>query len=387
MQIFDYIVVGLGTAGSATCMTLARRGFKVLGVDRYRPPHNMGSHHGATRSVRRAYLEGTSYVPMAMKAWELWRKLEVESGKKLLVETGNLTIGPPDCPAIDGFLRSAQVYDIPYARMTAREIQNRWPQIRPADDFIGGLEKEAGIVYPDLCIEAFLAEADKTGATLLFNSPAENLTETEKSVVISCGGEKYEASRLLVAAGGWTAKLLDLPESILTPQRVPVHWFKVANYQSYSLGSFPVNFWQVPTENNQGNLLKFREFYALPTMSGKQKVKVAFHNGLVSCNPDELERHVSEKEEQEIKKVLSQYLPGLQGCPISSEVCMYTTTSDGNFYLGNKPGSEKIFAAALAGHGFKFAPVLGEILADLLAENSPEFDLKLFSPTRFATVA
>ena len=368
-------------------MTLARRGFKVLGIDAYRPPHNLGSHHGVTRSVRRAYLEGTSYVPMAMKAWELWRKLEVDSGKKLLVETGNLTLGPSDCPAIDGFLRSAKVYDIPYECITASEIQKRWPQIRPADKFIGGLEKEAGIVFPDHSIEAFLAEADKAGATLLFNLPVENLTETEKSVATNCGGEKYEASKLLVATGGWTAKLLNLPESILAPLRVPVLWFEVGNDQAYSLGKFPVSFWQIPVENDKGYHLKYREFYSLPTMAGGQKVKVAFHNGLESCNPDQVNRDVSENEVLEIKNMLSHYLPDLQHRPVSSEVCMYSMTSDGNFYLGNKPGSRNIFAASLAGHGFKFAPVLGEILADLLTETTPEFDIQLFSPTRFATAA
>ena len=111
-RTYDFIVVGLGTAGSATTMTLARRGFNVLGIDMHRPPHSMGSHHGASRSVRRAYLEGTSYVPMALRSWELWRKLEKDSGQKLLVETGNLTIGPPDSPAVSGFMASAPAVDI-----------------------------------------------------------------------------------------------------------------------------------------------------------------------------------------------------------------------------------------------------------------------------------
>ena len=115
MPIYDFIIIGLGTAGSATCMTLARRGFRVLGIDKHRPPHAMGSHHGASRSVSRAYLEGTAYVPMAMKSWELWRKLESDSGRDLLVETGNLTIGPPDSPAVTGFMASAQTYTIPHA--------------------------------------------------------------------------------------------------------------------------------------------------------------------------------------------------------------------------------------------------------------------------------
>ena len=145
MSAYDFIVVGLGTAGSATCMTLARRGFKVLGIDRYRPPHQMGSHHGASRSVRRAYIEGTSYVPMAMKSWQLWRKLEKNSGQKLLVKTGNLTIGPPDSSAVTGFIASAQTYEIPHEYLTATEVCKRWPHLSPPDTFVAGLEIEAGI--------------------------------------------------------------------------------------------------------------------------------------------------------------------------------------------------------------------------------------------------
>lgn len=383
MHNFDYIVVGLGTAGSATCMNLARRGFNVLGIDAYRPPHRMGSHHGATRSVRRAYLEGSSYVPMAMKSWRLWRKLEKDTGTDLLVKTGNLTIGPPDCPAVQGFIQSAQAYAIPHEYLTAQEIRKYWPQLAPANDFVGGLEREAGIVFPEPGIFTFLTEAEKAGARLIFNSPVKKIKDTDDGVTLNCNGEHCQAGRVLVTAGGWTAKLVGLPETILVTKRVPVHWFEVGNDRNYSLGNFPVNFWQVPKENGINELFQHSEFYSLPVMANGQKVKAAFHNGLASCKPDQLERHVSNNEVQEMKNILSRYLPDLQYRPVNSEVCLYTMTPDGNFYLGKKPGSENIFAAALAGHGFKFAPVLGEILADLLADIPPDFDMEIFSPTRF----
>ncbi|MGD9018318.1 MAG: FAD-dependent oxidoreductase, partial [Desulfobacterales bacterium] len=119
-------------------MTLARRGFKVMGIDKYRPPHDKGSHHGASRSIRRAYLEGTSYVPMALRSWELWRKLEKDSGQELLVKTGNLTIGPPESPAVAGFITSAQAYEIPHEYLTAIEIRKRWPQLSPPETFVAG---------------------------------------------------------------------------------------------------------------------------------------------------------------------------------------------------------------------------------------------------------
>lgn len=381
MQTFDFIVVGLGTAGSATCMALARRGYRVLGLDAYQPPHRRGSHHGGTRSVRRAYLEGSSYVPMAMTSWELWRKLERDTDRALLVETGNLTIGPADCPAVQGFLKSAKTYDIPHEFVTAQEIKKRWAPFTPAEDFVGGLEKEAGIVFTEPAISAFLEEAHKAGARLNFNKPVVKLVENRDGVTVMAAGTVYEAGRLLVAAGSWTAELLGLPEGVLTPQRVPVHWFNVGNNPLYSLGKYPVNFWQIPVEEDR--TLAYRELYSLPTTSQKPLVKAAFHNGLARCDPNFLDRKVSQAEISVMKTVMSRYFHGLVDQHVEAEVCLYTMTSDGDFYLGKIPATYNIYGVALAGHGFKFAPVLGEMLADLLTDTELHFNIEKFSPSRF----
>jgi sarcosine oxidase len=383
MHTYDFIVVGLGTAGSATCMTLARRGFRVLGIDRYRPPHNMGSHHGASRSVRRAYLEGTSYVPMALRSWELWRKLEKNSGQKLLVRTGNLTIGRPESPAVSGFLASAQSYDIPHDCLTATEVRKRWPHLCLHDSFVAGLEKEAGIVFPELSIITFLAEAEKAGADLIFNDQVDGWSEVQGNVHVYTAQRTYETGRLLISAGAWTNRLLCLPAKLLIPKRVPVHWIKVSGDSNLRLGHFPVNFWQVPKEKSSGPHLTYSEFYALPMIPPASQMKVAFHNELLDCDPDTLIREVLPDEVEKIKAIISQFLPGLRHFPIVSEVCLYTMTPDSHFYLGKRPGSDNVFGAAFAGHGFKFAPVLGEILADIMADISPAVDIELFSPNRF----
>jgi sarcosine oxidase len=380
MPPYDFVIVGLGTAGSATCMTLARRGFTVLGIDAFRPPHTMGSHHGASRSVRRAYLEGSAYVPMALRSWELWRRLEKDSGQKLLVKTGNLTIGPPESPAVSGFLTSAQSYDIPHECLTAAEVRNRWPQLAPPPTFVAGLEKEAGIVFPELSIAAFLAEAERAGADLVLGERVDRWAEARGTVRVFTGRNTYEAGRLLISAGVWTKKLLGLPGTPLMPKRVPVHWVDAPQDSRFHLGRFPVNFWQVPTDKNPRS---YREFYALPAIDPASRIKVAFHNRLEDCDPDTLVREVSPDEVEMIKAVISEFLPGLHRCGITSDVCLYTMTPDGHFYLGKRPGSNNVFGAALAGHGFKFAPVLGEILADLMAGILPAVDLELFSPNRF----
>lgn len=383
MAKYDFIIIGLGTAGSSTCMTLARRGFTVLGIDKYRPPHNMASHHGSSRSVRRAYLEGTSYVPMALRSWELWRKLEKDSGQQLLVRTNNLTLGPPASPAVTGFLASALSYDIPHEHLTAAEVRKRWPQLTPPDSFVAGLEKEAGIVFPELSITTFLAEARKAGADLVVGERVDRWVEDRGKVVVHTSKNTYEAGRLLVSAGAWTSKLLDQTPPPVTPKRVPVHWIEAPGDRSFHLGTFPVNFWQIPTGKNLSSPQTYREFYTLPAIGKGTKIKAAFHNGLVDCDPDALRQEVSPEEIETIEDVISELLPSLHNNTISSDVCLYSMTPDGHFYLGRKPGSESVFGVALAGHGFKFAPVLGEILADLLVDADPAVDIELFSPNRF----
>ena len=383
MQPYDFVIIGLGTAGSAACMTLARRGFRVLGIDKYRPPHTLGSHHGASRSVRRAYLEGTAYVPMALKSWELWRKLERDSGRNLLVETGNLTIGPPDSPAVEGFIASAQTYDIPHAVLSAVDVRKKWPQLALPEPFYAGLEKTAGIVFPELSIQTFLAEAEKAGADLVFDEQVNRWSEIQGHVHVYTGRSTYEADRVLISAGAWTNWLLDLPENPLQPKRVPVHWIEVPNDSSLRLGHFPVSFWQVLDRERSELPSKHTEFYILPVIDPSSQMKIAFHNKLADCDPMTIDRTVSANEVDDIKDMIERFLPGLHHCPIASEVCMYTMTSDGHFYLGKRPGSENIYGVALAGHGFKFAPVLGEILADLMMDGSSEVDINMFSPDRF----
>jgi len=383
MPMYDFIIVGLGTAGSATCMTLARRGFRVLGIDKHRPPHAMGSHHGGSRSVRRAYLEGTAYVPMALKSWELWQKLERDSGRQLLVETGNLTIGAPDSPAVAGFMASAQAYDIPHAVLSASEVRIKWPQMFLPDTFVAGLEKAAGIVFPELCIKTFLSEAEKAGADLVYDEPVIRWSKDHGHVRVNTACSAYDGGRVLISAGAWTNRLLDFPGNPLQPKRVPVHWIEVPEDPSLHLGHFPVSFWQVPDHERLEDPKNHTEFYILPVIGPSSQMKIAFHNKLANCDPMTLDRTVFRDEVDGIKNMIERFLPGFHHRPIRSEVCMYTVTSDGHFYLGKRPGSENVYGVALAGHGFKFAAVLGEILADLMTDISPEVDTKMFSPDRF----
>jgi sarcosine oxidase len=383
MHHHDVIVVGLGTVGSATCMTLAQRGVSVLGIDAFHRPHTMGSHHGESRSVRRAYLEGTAYVPMARRAWELWRKLEKDSGEKLLITTGNLTIGPPDGPAVSGFLASARAGGISHDFLTAAEIRRRWPPLAPPSEFAAGFEKEAGIVFPETCIRVFLAMADAAGARLHVDERVIGWTGAAGAIEVRTTLGRYTAGRVLLAAGARGGRLLGATGAMLTPKRVPVHWITPPDATAYQLGQLPVNFWQVPINAATGTSAAYREFYTLPAIKPGGRVKAAFHNQLAGVDPEKPPSAVSSAEETAIRAVLTRFLPPLSDCPMTSDTCMYALTPDDHFVLGPLPENENVLAVALAGHGFKFAPMLGESLADMLEGLSPAVEMDFFSPHRF----
>ena len=382
----DAVVVGLGTVGSAAAMTLATRGANVVGIDAFNPPHDRGSHHGASRSIRRAYLEGTAYVPMALRAWDLWRKLEVDTGSELLVPTPNLTIGSPEAPAVAGFFASAKAYGIPFEALTAADVRRRWPVLNPADHFAGGLEVEAGILFPERCIAVMLAEAQRAGAELHFGERVTAWAETAGKVTVTTETDRYEAETLLLAAGARNKALLGGAGRMLLPKRVPVHWMTPPDAGTYALGRYPVNFWQVP-KTGVGDDSGFYEFYALPAVGETARVKTAVHNNLADCNPDATSGQVSDQEQKAMRGLLQRYLPPLAGCPMESHLCFYTLTPDGDFILGPLPAHDRVYTAALAGHGFKFAPVLGEILADMLQGKETTVDTKMFSPARFGQSA
>ena len=383
MRSYDFIIVGLGTAGSATCMTLARRGYRVLGLDQFSPPHTRGSHHGLSRSVRRAYPEGSSYVMMAQKSWELWRKLEKDSGRRLLIKTGNLTLGPPDCPALSGFLHSAQKHGILHEYLSALEVEKRWPQFSLPDYFYAGLESEAGIVFPEPAITAFLDEGRQAAADLHLNEGVKRWTEHAAGVEVRTSRASYHGGRLLLAAGAWSRNLSGRLSAVLTPKRIAVHWVEPVAEEPFSLGRFPVNFWQVPVCNDPVFPEGFKEFYSLPMLQPGGQIKVAFHNGLSDGDPDSGSKTIRDDETTMINEMIAAYLPGLAGCPMQVNACFYTMTPDKDFYLGRLPESQHVFGAALAGHGFKFAPLLGELLADLLLDLPSPVDISMFSPERF----
>jgi sarcosine oxidase len=342
----------------------------------------LASHHGESRSIRRAYLEGTAYVPMARQAWVRWRQLERDTGTRLLIVTGNLTIGPGDAPAVQGFLASARRYEIPHEVLSASDVRRRWPQLTPIDSFAAGLEIEAGLIAPEKALAAMLAEAEKAGAVLQFDERVRSWHDDGHHIQVQSSRGTYEAGRVLISTGAGALPLLGAMGKWLMPKRVPVHWVVPPQAERFSLGHLPVSFWQVPMADGTGSDT-FWEHYALPVTHTGGRVKVAAHNHLMDGDPLTEDRTVTPREVADIRRFMTHCIPSLAAGDIRSDVCFYAMTPDGDFVLGPLPGHPNVFTVALAGHGFKFAPVLGEIMADMLTGHKPAFDVARFAPGRF----
>ena len=147
------IVVGLGAMGSATALHLAQRGHRVLGFDRFTPPHSLGSSHGQTRIIRKAYFEDPRYVPLLLRAYELWRRLEADTGQLLLHITGGLMIGRADGDLVARCTTSAKQFDLQHEVLQAAEIRRLYPAFRVDDDWVALWERDAGYLHPEACVE------------------------------------------------------------------------------------------------------------------------------------------------------------------------------------------------------------------------------------------
>jgi len=365
---YDVVIVGLGAMGSAAAFELSRRGLRVLGLDRYRPPHSFGSSHGETRIIREAYFEHPIYVPLVQRAFELWRNLERESGTTLLRETGGLMIGRPDSELVEGACRSAELHGLQHSLFSSAEVRERFPALQPDDDMIAVWEPRAGILLPESCVTAFLSRARHHGAQLRFDEPVRHWEADDHVRVYTSVGE-YRTRQLIITAGAWVSALLPglaLPFRI---ERQVLHWFGPAQFSGdFAPDRCPIHLWQFDGR---------QFFYGFPDLG--TGVKAGFHHGGEAATADAVRRLVTPAEVDAVRAVLRRFLPGADGPLRTSVVCLYTNTPDEHFWIDHHPRhAQVLIASPCSGHGFKFAPVIGEILADLVQNKRPRFDMELF---------
>jgi sarcosine oxidase len=374
MPSFDVAIIGLGVMGSAALAALARRGRRVIGIDRYALGHDRGSSHGTTRIIRLGYFEHPSYVPLLRAAYPLWRELEARSGQSLLTLTGIVEIGAPDSELVAGTLRSSRLHNLPHEILDSSSLMKRFPAFRLPANFVGVFQPDGGFVRAEPTVAVLQALARGAGAEVRMEERVVAVKPHHDGVLVKTQKGDVFAGCAIVAAGPWLKSLLpQFPVPIRVTRQV-LGWFEPTARAQFAPGHFPVFLLQ-----NPGGI-----FYGFP--ADADGVKVAKHQHLnEKVDPERYDRAVSATDEATIRSALSAHLPDADGRLLAARTCLYTMTPDGDFILDRLPRSPRIIVAApCSGHGFKFAPVIGEILADLAVTGRTDHDISRFSLARFS---
>ena len=368
----DVIIVGLGAMGSQAAAELAGRGQRVLAFDRLRPPHTEGSSHGRSRIIRQAYFEHPLYVPLVLRAYERWADLERQTGRRLLTETGGLMLGLPDSTLVAGARLSAEAHGLAHEMLGAADLRRRFPAFRVDRETVGLYELRAGILDPEGSVEVALDLALARGAELRFNEVVEGWDAVAGGIEVHSASGRHRAQRLVLAAGPWMSGLLGrhLP---LEVERQVAYWFTpVRRAELFAPQRLPIWIW----EWEQGH-----QAYGFPDVG--DGVKVACHHEGARIAIERIDRRVAEEEVATMRRLLTRLLPDAPGALRASSVCCYTDAPDGHFVVGPLPGApEVVVVSPCSGHGFKFAPVIAEIVADLVTGAAGRFDLGPFAVDR-----
>lgn len=370
---FDVIVVGLGAMGGSSLLHLARRGVRVLGLDRYAPPHTLGSTHGETRIIREAYFEDPVYVPLVQRALELWAELEQESGSRLYVRTGGLMVGPPAGMLVAGARSSVIRHGLAHEVLSAEQVRRRFPAFTPGPADAAILEPRAGLLFAERVVEVQLALARRHGAELRFDTRVTGWRVEGDSVrVQTAGGEVFKAARLVIATGPWVSEVLPSLAGLFSVERQFFHWFSPLG-PDHGADRCPIALW----EFTPGRIVA-----SFPDVG--RGVKIAIHHGGETTDPGRVRRDTTPAEERQARLLVSRYLPGANGPLRETAVCLYTNSPDGHFIIDHHPGySQVIVCSPCSGHGFKFASAVGEAVAALATGSPVPVPLERFKLARF----
>ena len=385
---YDLIVVGLGAMGSAALYQASRRGATALGIDRFDPPHSLGSSHGDTRITRSAIAEGEIYIPFVRRSNEIWRDLEARTGRTLFHVSGGLIIGSDSSSAfhfqgdfVETSARIAQKFGIPHEVFGADEIIRRFPLLRPRPDERAYFEPGAGVLRPERCIETQLELARQAGATIHTGEKVTGYEADAGGVTVTTETASYRAAKLILAAGAWIGELL--PETHRGGIRVCrqlIHWFEAEDRSAFEPSRFPFVIWIGET------LEDFWSVFPAPPLEdgGMDGVKMVTEQYHTSTQPDEVDRVVTAAEKADMYQRLTRpRLKGLRERSLQAEVCLYTLTRDEQFLIDFHPATERVvLASPCSGHGFKHSAAVGQTLTQLALDGGCEFDISAFNLAR-----
>ncbi len=372
---FDAIVVGIGGMGSAAAYHLARRGRRVLGLERFDIPNEMGSSHGMTRIIRLAYFEHPSYVPLLRRAYELWRELQVEAGEQLLYVTGTLNVGYPDGQVVRGALASCRQHGLAHELLPAADLSRRFPGYRVPSAMVALLEPEGGFLASERCIAAHARLAASHGAEIHTGEQVLGWEPLVEGVRVRTAGALYEADRLVITGGAWASGLVHPLAGLAVPERQVMAWFRPLRPEWFGAERFPVFL----LDADEGR------YYGFP-MFGLPGLKIGvMHHLRETTDPDLVDRTPHPRDEELLRAGVARYFPEGAGETLAMKACMFTNTPDEHFILDLCPGAPQVaIAAGFSGHGFKFCSVIGEVMADLAEQGSTRHDIGLFRLGRLA---
>ena len=366
---YEYIVLGLGGFGSAAAYWLARRvGAEVLGLEQFELGHVRGESQDHSRIIRLSYHE-PHYVELAKHAYRAWAEVERDAGEQLVLKTGGLDLGPRESAIpLANYSDSLDAAGVPYERLDAGEIMRRWPQWRLDDDIHGLFQADGGIAMAARGNAAHQRMARAHGATLLDRTPVDGIRPVRGEVEVLAGGRAYRCRRLVIAAGPWSNQAL-LPFGVHLPLRVTqeqVTYFTSPRPDDFGPERFPVWIW-----------MDDPCYYGFPVF-GEAGPKVGQDAGgeETGANTRTFER--DEAAFERVVRFLERRLPSALGPVIYTRTCLYTLTPDRDFVLDTLPERRDVSVAIGGGHGYKFASVIGRILADLAVDGRSDHDLTPF---------
>lgn len=374
LETADVVVIGLGAMGSATTWHLARRGLKVVGIDRYTPPHAHGSTHGETRITRQAISEGLQFVPLALRSHTLWREIEAETGATLLTQCGGLIMARAGLAShmhgqadfLGNAVAAARAFGIAHERLDASAVATRFPQFRLQGDEVAYFEPGAGYLDPEACVAAQLTLAARLGARLRFGETVLRLESADGGTVVETSRGRIAAGKVIVCAGPWLPALLPVLADRVTVRRQVLHWFPLTGTVPYQASGCPVYIWHWGDGPDD-------VFYGFPQVGAEPVVKVAAEEMTSSTTADTVDREVLESESHGLYWThVAGRLDGLQERPTRTVTCLYTCTPDANFIIDWLPDRPDVLVvSACSGHGFKHSAAIGEAVADMAMTGRP----------------
>lgn len=382
---YDVIVIGVGAMGAGICWRLARRGLSVLGLEQFAIAHDRGSSHGRSRVIRKAYFEDPRYVPLLHRTYEMWSALEDAAREKLVYRCGCLNLGPPDHPCIEGVQHSAKTHRLDHERLDAAEVHRRWPGIEPSPGDVGVFERDAGFLVPERCVTAMARQAEASGAEILTGSRVVRWSARHGRATVQTQAGQFACRQIVLSSGPWLANVLgverggDSGQADVSGLRLPLRverqvqlWFEPNKRELFRVDALPAFIHFTGAET----------FYGIPEL-GDEGVKVARHHGGAITTADDIDRAVRPADEEAVRGYLRRHLPQADGRRIDGQVCMYTNTPDDHFIVDRHVAHDNVWiVGGFSGHGFKFAPVVGEIVTDLVTEGRTDHPIEFLRAGR-----